>query len=84
MAVQAGGDLDVGHALGRVKDHPRALHITPRRRDLARTPLKLITLVSAQLDHVAAGPGHDHHFAAPHQAPSHNPEGLTDGSTSRA
>ena len=74
MAVQAGRDLDIGHPLGRVEDHPRPLHITPRRRDLPRTTLELLALVSAQLDHVAARPGHDKHFAAPHRPPSHNPK----------
>jgi hypothetical protein len=59
MAIQARGDLDIGQPLGRVKDHPRALHITPRCRDLSRATLELIALVSAQLDHIAAGPGHD-------------------------
>jgi len=74
MAVQARSDLDIGHLLGRIQDHPRALHIPPRRRDLARAALELVALVSAQLDHIAAGPGHDHHFAAPRQPPSHNPK----------
>ncbi|MCA1678720.1 MAG: hypothetical protein LC790_20750 [Actinobacteria bacterium] len=59
MTVQAGSNLDIGHAFGRVEDHPRALHITPRRRDLSRATLKLVALVSAELDHVATGPGHD-------------------------
>src|SRR5215213_5884125 len=74
MAIQARGDLDIGQPLGRIKDHPCALHVTPRRRDLPRATLKLLTLLSAQLDHEATGPGHDHHFAAPRQPPSHNPE----------
>jgi hypothetical protein len=65
MAIQTRGDLDVRHPLGCVEDHPRALHVTPRRCDLARATLKLTALVSAQLDHVAAGPRHKHHFAAP-------------------
>jgi len=74
MAIQASGDLDVGQPLGRIEHHPRALHIPPRGRDLPPTTLKLVALVSAQLDHVAAGPGHDHQFAAPRQPPSHNPQ----------
>ncbi|MCA1701661.1 MAG: hypothetical protein LC790_23320 [Actinobacteria bacterium] len=65
MAIQAGGDLDVSQPLSRIQDHPRALHVTPRRCDLPRTTLELVALLSAQLDHVMAGPGHDHHFAAP-------------------
>jgi hypothetical protein len=74
MAVQTRGDLDIGHPLGRVEDHPRALNITPRRCDLPRATLELVALASAQLDHVAAGPGHDDHCAAPRQPPSHNPK----------
>jgi hypothetical protein len=58
MAIQPGGDLDIGHPAGRIQDHPRALHVPPRRRDLPRTALKLVALISAQLDHVAARPGH--------------------------
>jgi hypothetical protein len=76
MAIQASGDLDVSHPLGRIEDHPRTLHGTPRRRDLPRTTLELVALLSAQLDHVAARPGHDHHFAAPRKPPSHNPKDL--------
>jgi hypothetical protein len=68
MAIEPGGDLDIGHPLGRVEDHPRALHITPRCRDLPRTTLELATLNSAQLDHLAAGPGHGCEFTATHQA----------------
>jgi hypothetical protein len=59
MAVQPGGDLRVGHTLGRIEKHPRALHITPRRGHLTCAALKLITLLSAQLDPIAARPGHD-------------------------
>jgi hypothetical protein len=65
MAIQTGSDLDIGHPLGRIEDHPRTLHVTPRRRDLTRATLELVALVSAQLNPVAAGPGHNHHFAAP-------------------
>src|SRR4051794_13447269 len=79
MAVQPRGDLHVGHPLGRIKDHPRSLHITPRRRDLPRATLELVALVSAQLDHVAARPGHDDHFAAPRPPPSHNPKHFRTG-----
>jgi hypothetical protein len=74
MTIQASGDLDIGHPLSRIEDHPRALHVTPRRRDLPRTTLKLTALVSAQLDHVAAGAGHDHQIAAPHRSPLHDPK----------
>jgi hypothetical protein len=74
MTVQPSGNLDVRHSLGRIQDHPRPLHITPRRRDLTRATLELVALLSAQLDHEAAGPGHNHHFAAPRQPPSHNPK----------
>jgi hypothetical protein len=74
VTIQAGADLDVSHPLSRIQDHPRALHVTPWRRHLPRATLKLVALLSAQLDHEAAGPGHDHHFAAPRQPPSHNPK----------
>jgi hypothetical protein len=60
MTIEPGSDLDIGHALGRVEDHPCPLHITPRRRDLTSAALKLIALVTAQLDPVTARPGHDH------------------------
>jgi hypothetical protein len=47
MTIEPGGDLGIGHALGRVEDHPCPLHITPRRRDLTSAPLKRIALVTA-------------------------------------
>jgi hypothetical protein len=62
MAVQARRDLDIGQPRGRIENHPRALHITPRRRYLPRATLKLIALLSAQLDHEATDPRHDHQF----------------------
>jgi hypothetical protein len=60
MAVQPGGDLLVGHTLGGIENHPRALNITPRGGYLTRAALTLIALLSAQLDPIAARPGHDH------------------------
>src|SRR4051812_44144730 len=84
MAIQASGDLDVSHPLGRVEDHPRPLHVTPRRRDFPRTTLELVALLSAQLDHVAAPPGAHPPLAPPRKPPSHNPGRLPDGSTSTA
>jgi hypothetical protein len=74
MAVQPRRDLDVRHPFGRIEDHPRALHIPPRRCHLARAPLELAALLSAQVDHIAAGPGHDDQFVASHEPPAHNPE----------
>jgi hypothetical protein len=65
MAIRACGDLDIGHPLGRVEDHPRALHLTPRRRRLTRATLELVALVSAQLDPAAAAPGTNH--SSPHR-----------------
>jgi hypothetical protein len=62
MAVQPRRDIDIAHPLSRVKHDPSALDLTPRRGHLPRATLKLDTLVSAKLDHVAAGPGHDHYF----------------------
>jgi hypothetical protein len=60
MTIEPGGDLRVGHSLSGLEDHPCPLNITPRRRDPTRAPLKLIALVTAQIDPIAAGPGHDH------------------------
>jgi len=44
MTIQTSGDLDIRQPLSRIQDHPRALHIPPRRRDLPRTTLELVAL----------------------------------------
>jgi hypothetical protein len=74
--VQAGSDIDVLHPLGRVEHDPRALHHPEGQRHRRRAPLKLDAFVLRQLDHMPAGPGHDHYFAAPRQPPLHNPQNL--------
>jgi hypothetical protein len=59
MTIAARRDVLVLHALGRVEDQSRALHIAVGQRRRGRTPLKLATILLAKLDPVAAGPGHD-------------------------
>jgi hypothetical protein len=58
-AVQPSGDIDVLQSIGRIQDHPRALHRPKRQRDRARPPLKLDSLLGEEFDHIRAGPGHD-------------------------
>ncbi len=62
VAVEPPRDLLVLQPRGRVQDQPRALHLAPGQGRRPGAPLELGTLVSAQLDHVAAGPGHDDYF----------------------
>jgi hypothetical protein len=69
MAIDPDRDLLVLQARGGVEDQPRPLHIAIRKRRRPRTPLKLATFLAAELDPVAAGPGHEHYFAAPRTNP---------------
>ena len=73
MTIAADRDHLVSQPLGRIQNHPRALHIAVCERRCARTPRKLATILLVKLDRVAADPGHDLLFDAAQRPPLHNP-----------
>jgi len=75
-AIQARGDVDVLHPLGGVEHDLRSLHHPEGQRHRCSAPLKLRALLCGKLDHMPAGPGHKHYFAASRPAPLHNPQNL--------